>query len=304
MQYFLHGLADISAGQAVSADTLFEIGSVTKPLLALAALELVQNGVWQLDKPINQQTENTAFANHSYTLADLITHQSGLPRLPDNLTAEPTLANKFDVKNPYAEYNKSLLLSAAANQRLDTRTFRYSNYGYGLLGYLLAEAQNQSLDQIMRQQVFLPLGMNTAVLQRSGSVYSNLAKGYAIDGQQVSNWQFDALAGAGATLASITDMAMLLKKLLSSSDNNSVIRQWLQPINLDGAMQMTAGWMQQDGVLWHAGQTGGFCSVVAFNLSNQTGIVILTNLARPVTTEGFELLKQLQAMPVKEQYSE
>lgn len=56
---------------------------------------------------------------------------------------------------------------------------------------------------------------------------------------------------------------------------------------------MTPGWMlsQQDW-LWHAGQTAGFCSLVVFDPRQQKGVVILTNIAVPVTTQGFTLFEQ------------
>ena len=155
MEYHLHGLADIENNTAVTAKTLFEIGSVTKPLVALAALRQVQAGHWQLQQPVSTLTDTPELATHSYTLADLLTHRSGLPRLPGNFVTELTnegdpAASATRTANPYARYDSKALLAAAGSQEFSDRHYSYSNYGYGLLGYLLAQ-QQQKLDAVLQE---------------------------------------------------------------------------------------------------------------------------------------------------------
>ena len=298
MEYHLHGLADIENNTAVTAKTLFEIGSVTKPLVALAALRQVQAGHWQLQQPVSTLTDTPELATHSYTLADLLTHRSGLPRLPGNFVTELTnegdpAASATRTANPYARYDSKALLAAAGSQEFSDRHYSYSNYGYGLLGYLLAQ-QQQKLDAVLQEQVFRPLGMKTARLQRPHQHYSPLAEGYALGAGKVPHWQFGALAGAGAVLASVSDMASMLQTVLRQPQQDKAMQLWLTPLVVDSEPKMTPGWMLQDGIYWHAGQTAGFCSFVGFDLQSQSGIVILTNLALPVSTQGFMLLQQWQ----------
>lgn len=299
VQYQLHGLADIENNIALTADTLFEIGSVTKPLVALSALRQVQAGRWQLQQQVSTLTDTPALTKHGYTLADLLTHRSGLPRLPDNLLNHASnqtdaAASSQQMSNPYASYDAEALLSAAGAQEFSERHFNYSNYGYGLLGYLLCVQQQQNLDTLLQEQVFLPLGMTKARLQRPNQHYSPLAQGHALGAGKVPHWQFGVLAGAGAVLASVRDMATMLQTVMTQPQQDKALALWLTPIAQDTEPNMTPGWMLQNGIYWHAGQTAGFSSFVAFEPQSQSGIVILTNLALPVTTQGFMLLQQWQ----------
>ncbi len=285
VEYHLHGLADVATESRLTKDTLFEIGSISKPLTALAALGQVQAGRWQLMQSVSQQFNLPQLAEHRYTLAALLTHRSGLPRLPANMPLH-------DLTNPYAGYAEPQLLEALASTRFDPQVFSYSNYGYGLVGYLLSQTLQQSYADIMQQAVFLPLGMSAARIQQPGVSFARLASGYAITGDNMANWQFDSLAGAGAVIATVEDMAIMLRTVFAQAEHNELLRQWLTVLTEQEGTVMTPGWMQQQNVLWHAGQTGGFASLVAFDPQQKMGIVILTNVAIPVTSQGFLLLQQ------------
>lgn len=293
VQYQLHGLTDTqpqAASQAVDRQTLFEIGSVTKPLTALAVLSLVQQERWQLDLPLAQQFAHPELAKHQYSLTNLLTHRSGLPRLPANLPLD-------DLRNPYASYHDNQLRAALTTTDFTERHFGYSNYGYGLLGWLLATELKQSYAELMQQRVFQPLAMPTAKVQLSlpehtgtAPAWPKLARGYAINGEQVANWQFDSLAGAGAVIASIEDMAGMLKHIFATANTDPLLQLWLTPLPLSDQPAMTPGWMlTTKGWHWHAGQTAGFSSLVVFDPTQQKGLVILSNIALPITEQGMAL---------------
>jgi CubicO group peptidase (beta-lactamase class C family) len=290
VQYQLHGLADTGQQRVVSRETLFEIGSVSKPLTALAVLSVAAQQNWQLERPLAQQFAMPELATHQYTLTELLTHRSGLPRLPANLPLD-------DLRNPYARYHDNELRAALTTTDFTERQFGYSNYGYGLLGWLLATELKQSYAELMQQRVFQPLAMPTAKVQLSLPAHagtppalSKLARGYAINGEQVANWQFDSLAGAGAVVASIEDMAGMLQQIFANANTDPLLQLWLTPLQLNDQPAMTPGWMlTAKGWHWHAGQTAGFSSLVVFDPTQQKGLVILSNIALPVTEQGMAL---------------
>lgn len=303
VQYQLHGMADTqqqATSQAVDLQTLFEIGSITKPLTALAVLSAVQQERWQLDQPLAQQFSRPELASHQYNLTDLLTHRSGLPRLPANLPLD-------DLRNPYASYHDNQLLEALTMTDFTERQFAYSNFGYGLLGWLLATELKQPYAELMQQRVFQPLMMPTARVQMSttdnagvAKTLPKLANGYAINAEPVANWQFDSLAGAGAIVASIEDMAGMLKQVFSAANTDPLLQLWLTPLPLSDQPAMTPGWMlTTQGWYWHAGQTAGFSSLVVFEPTQQKGLVFLTNMALPVTEQGLALFADWLAIPAE-----
>ncbi|WNO61536.1 serine hydrolase domain-containing protein [Rheinheimera sp. MMS21-TC3] len=285
VKYHFHGLADLATATALNNDTKFEIGSISKPLTALATLAVAKENGWQLEQPLSSLFSLPQFSKHQYTLAELISHRSGLPRLPTNISVD-------DMTDPYANYNLTNLLEAAARTEFSDRTFHYSNYGYGILGSLLTHDLKQSYSDIMHQRVFKALDMTTAVVQTVGVNIDKLATGYAINGEPVPHWHFDSMAGAGSIVASIDDMVAMLQTVFKQKDQNSIIERWLTPLTLADKPAMTVGWMLNNDLLWHNGQTSGFASFIAFNPKQQVGIVVLSNIAIPVNELGLLLLKE------------
>ena len=133
------GMANLECAMPVTADTIFEIGSITKLFTAATLAALVEQGVVKLDDPISRYLPATVVSprknNREITLVDLATQTSGLPRLPANLMA------KADPLNPYVNYHAADLYRALATTQLQSQpgtTYLYSNFGFSLLGHLLA----------------------------------------------------------------------------------------------------------------------------------------------------------------------
>src|SRR6202050_5423027 len=117
--------------------TIFEIGSVTKVFTALLLADLADRGQLRLADPAARYLPGGG--SGQVTLADLATHTAGLPRLPPRL-GWFALASPRD---PYA-HSPAGWLVRAGRRSLCAATrpnpYTYSNYGYGLLGYLLGQA--------------------------------------------------------------------------------------------------------------------------------------------------------------------
>tara|TARA_R100000687_G_scaffold23295_2_gene19439 strand:+ start:18140 stop:19162 length:1023 start_codon:yes stop_codon:yes gene_type:complete len=296
-RFYLHGFADHQQNLAVSNKTLFEIGSVTKPLVGLLTALAVTKQQLSLSDTVASLLQAPEYQQHQYSLAHLLTHTSGLPRLPANLTLT-------DVTDPYANYTRADLMSALQQVQPGEQQFEYSNFGFGLLAELVSRQQDSTFAEIMQQQIFAPIGMSDSKVALTNSRYPNRAQGYQIYETPVANWHFQALAGAGAVLSTIDDMALLLQYYLQAtateSDGTSKKQQLrvamqlsIKPLTSDPDIGF--GWMlQRHGLVWHNGQTGGFNSFVGFAPAEQVGIVILSNSTNPVTPGGMALLQQLR----------
>lgn len=95
-------------GARPNAETMFEIGSITKVFTALLLAEMVERGEVAIDDPVAKylpDTVNVPSRNgRAITLADLTTHTSGLPRVPSNM-------DSTSLDNPYADYDAAKLYS-------------------------------------------------------------------------------------------------------------------------------------------------------------------------------------------------
>jgi CubicO group peptidase (beta-lactamase class C family) len=214
------------------------------------------------------------------TLEDLATHRSGLPRLPDNL-------NPADPTNPYADYTPQLLLEFLAGYKLTrepAKEFEYSNLGMGLLGYLLAEKQNKSYEQLLRERIAAPLKMTDTVIKLDAAQRARLAPPHDGDGRAGKNWDLPTLAGAGAIRSTAADLLRFAQANIKTPEGElgqAIELAWRvhqEPLK-GGPFAVGLGWhIARDGsTRWHNGQTGGYHSMLLVRREQQLAVVLLTN---------------------------
>ncbi len=163
--------------------TVFEIGSVTKTFTATLLAQMAGSGAVALDDPIGKFLPHgvtaPSYGGQQITLANLAEQNSGLPRLPGNLT----VSNPAD---PYASYTPALLYAYLSHAKLDRApgaTYEYSNLGVGLLGDLLAARAGTTYAQVLTQRVLTPLGLTDTAITPTATMNAHLAPGHTIDGE-------------------------------------------------------------------------------------------------------------------------
>ena len=137
-----YGFGDLDRQRKLNADELFQIGSITKSFLALALLQMRDEGKLDLHKPIVEYLPwfriQSSFA--PITTHHLLTHTSGLPGAPEVFPSDPT--------------QRHLAAYAPGEQ------FHYNNMAFSLLGYLAWALDGRELPEIFRERIFEPLGMS------------------------------------------------------------------------------------------------------------------------------------------------
>lgn len=171
------GHSDIAEQRPMARDAIFQIASMTKPIVTVAALQLVDEGVMRLDEPIARWMpefadmrvldEESGSLSHTHpagrpiTLDDLLTHRSGfgyafLAAGPIAAALEATLGNPLHSTLNPEEWSRALAqlpLLAEPGERFI--------YGHSteVLGCLLARIESQTLGEILQRRVLGPLGM-------------------------------------------------------------------------------------------------------------------------------------------------
>lgn len=305
----VEGFGALSKGRAgrPDADTVYEIGSLTKTFTALLLADAVARGTLKLDDPVATLLPGyriPALGERQVTLLDLATQTSGLPRLPGNMAP----ASK---ENPYADYSDARLkafLGSHALVRAPGARYDYSNLGFGLLGTALAAHAGKDYATLLGERITGPLGMRSTALALNDDLRARLAPGHDAAGKPVVNWDFDSLAGAGAIRSTAPDMLRYLRAMMNPASAGALpglrlVQQPQRPTGSSGGQIALAWQIRQMGeftVAWHNGMTGGYASFMAFTTDGTRGVVVLANGASSVNEVGFAaLLPQLVAAPAK-----
>lgn len=298
--FFQSGKYSADDPRPVTADTQFEIGSVTKVFTALLLAESERLGkVSRHDsaaKFLLPPDDPAQAALGKITLLSLTTHTAGLPRLPANLSLKPE-----SLSDPYATYDRAALvegLRADGPSAVVGSTVSYSNFGVSVLGEALAAAWGTSYADALREHVLTPLGLKATTLGIAGSTPpADLAPGH-VGEKRVPNWTFLACAPAGAIRSSARDMAVFLTASLGRHDAplHPAFAATFQPQHAvpEVGGQIGLGWFiigeKENPVYWHNGATAGSHAFVAFSPKTGAGVVLLANIQQGSEELGFSLL--------------
>jgi serine-type D-Ala-D-Ala carboxypeptidase/endopeptidase len=285
---FIQGFGHCSSTNrsAPDGETLFEIGSVTKVFTAVTLAKMAEDGVVELDEPISHFLPEGVVSprkeGREITLRQLATHSSGLPRLPVNFDAVSK-----DRQDPYANYQAADLYQSLAEVKLAARPGKrstYSNYGFGLLGHLLALKAGTPYETLVKQTVCVPLGLTNTTISLSAEQKGRLAPGHDPEGKPVSNWNLNVLSGAGALRSNADDLLRFVAANLKpgSLPLSSALLE-AQSTHFKGfgnavglAWQIEESVAGQD-ILWHNGGTGGYVSFIGLDKNAHVGVVVLSN---------------------------
>jgi len=275
----------------VARDSIFEIGSITKVFTALLLARMVQDGRASLNE--------RPFRERRITLVDLATHTAGLPRLPKGML----MSALREPRDPYAAITPEVLDAAVSSVRLRRQgRVRYSNFGAGLLGHVLAQRAGRSYADAVAAEICGPLGLHDTFVAVPETKRSRFVVGHDRRGRRVPHWTHGALAGAGALRSTPTDLLLFLAFQLNPPDSplGAAARLTHEPRAARGQVHVGLGWLRlplgDDGanVLWHNGGTGGFRSFVGFAPERGTAVAVLSNCTRSVDAIGMRALHVLR----------
>jgi len=294
--YYSCGVKSLDTNEPVDENTVFEIGSITKTFTGILLADEVLNGGLSLDDPLHKLLPEGITAptrnGQSINLVHLANHTSSLPRMPDSFV-------RINPDNPYAEYTVNEAYEFLGGYELPRdigSEFVYSNFGMGLLGTVLAARHDTTYEELMIGSIADPLGMENTRIVLTPDMDNRLAKGHHF-GIEVGNWDFQAIAGAGAIRSTAVDMLRYLAGNMGLAKSEILPAMDLSHENSGstiGNMTVGLGWLKKpcDGgeIVWHDGGTGGYMTFIGFTEENRKGVVVLTNSQSFPDDIGFHLL--------------
>ena len=277
------GVKDARTAEPVGPHTIFDAASLTKPLVAYAALQLVDAGVLQLDEPLSRWTAPIVPADPqaaSITLRHVLTHSCGLQNLPG--------------KEPLRMYFRP------------GSRFSYSSLGFTWLQKAIEAATGQPLETTMQRLVFEPLGMRSSSLEWQDRYLRDVALPH--EGQQRLDKHRPPAANASYSLQTTAGdygafIAAVLRgdRLAPATWNRWRSAEVMVPVDeivyvapevkpVDPRIGWTLGWGIEplSGTLFQWGKVPGARSLAMASPGQQSGMVLLTNC-----NTGLRLMKGL-----------
>ena len=216
------------------------------------------------------------------TYKQLSNHTSGLPRVPGGFLWNII----FNSDNPYQNFTDVKLREYLTEDvELDAEPgtdHSYSNLGARFLGYVLEQVTEKSYEELLNEQIFLPLKMNRTSLNRI-QLEDNLVAGVHHRGGEAANWDLASLVAADGIYSTAEDMAKFAEAQLDTSNQ---IYSYQQEITytINDTRDIAFGWFiigrdNGDCIYWHNGGTGGYRSSMTLNPDNGTAVIVLSNIS-------------------------
>jgi CubicO group peptidase (beta-lactamase class C family) len=294
------GVAD-SSGRAVTPQTPFYLGSVTKSFTALAVMQLVEQGKIDLDAPV--QTYLPWFeladkeASAKITVRNLLNHTTGISEKNGNRV--------WTSQQGLEEYVRGLNTIQLA-QPVGT-AYQYCNINYSIAGLIVEQVSGQSYADYVTQHIFELLDMRHSFTARAPAQADGLAVGhYYLFGQVFVNEGVAPPANlpAGHLIASVEDLTHYVIAQLNDGrygdrailSAQGIAELHMPAISTGGDQHYAMGWnvITVDGIrlVFHPGDAGRNHAIVILMPERGSGFVLLANAS------GFEQIDQVDQVAV------
>jgi len=294
-------------GSPVASDTLFQAGSISKPVAAMAALHLVQEGKLSLDAPANtalvswKVPESPAANGKPVTLRELLTHTGGFtvhgfPGYAAN-TPVPTLIQVLDGQKP----------ANTAPIRLESEPgskWNYSGGGYTVMQQMVEDATKEPFPKLLHDTVLAPIGMTHSTYRQPlpADLQPEAAVPYEGDGTAVPGGAHTypemAAAGLWTTPSDLARYCLEVERSLLGKANHvlsqDLTRQMLTPGKGEWGLGLQIGGSAGDPYFSHGGVNEGFESLFVAYEHHGDGAVVMTN-AQGGSMLAAELMQSIAA---------
>lgn len=280
-----YGMADLERGLPITAETVFESGSVAKQFTAAALVLLALDGKLALDDPVRKYIPELPESERPITLRHLLTHTSGL-REWSSLVAWQGWPRGTRV------HTQADLLDLVFRQKAlnypPGEYYSYTNTGYALAVTLVERVSGTSFQQFTQERIFRPLGMlHTQWRDDFTRLVANRAQAYA---PQDSGWRlampFENVVGPGGLLTTVGDWLTWNHALADRRLSPTLVDSLVRPMRLTSGREIryALGLFVSDyrGVreISHSGSTAGYRTYLArYPDHGNLSIAVLCNAA-------------------------
>lgn len=282
------GIANSSSGSKVDEHTLFQAGSISKPLAALSILKLVEDGKVDLDVDVNKYLktwkvpENKFTSDEKVTLRRILTHTAGI-----TVHGFPGYNIKKDFPSTLDILNGKGNTPVVTVDTIPGSIWRYSGGGYTILQLIVKDVSGIGLDEYMEKNIFPELGMfESSFKQPIDKPKSNIASGaYDSKGKLYKgvwhNYPEIAAAGLWTTPSDLINYCLHIQNIYSGNEDGvltkEIVTEMLTPNKNNWGLGPT---LTKEGDLLrfgHGGKNAGFTNNMIAFANKGDAIVVMTN---------------------------
>ncbi len=290
-----YGVVDKETQEPVTKQTLFQAGSISKPVAAYGALKMVEQNKINLDKDVNTYLQSWKIPDSEFTkekkvaLKHLVSHSGGLtvhgfwgysPDLP-----VPSL---IEVLNGTEPANSPPIFV----DKVPEESFRYSGGGYTIMQQMMIDIEKKSFPEIMDALVLAPLQMAHSTYDQplTGDLLKMAATGYLPNGDMTKGKRHTypemAAAGLWTTAEDLARFAINMQQSLKGENttvlSQNMVTKMLTPFVEDHiGLGIFLNKKKDETYFGHGGWDEGFSSELIAHKDKGYGVVVLTNSNHP-----------------------
>ena len=286
-----YGMANTDTKTEININTMFQAGSISKPVAALAALKLVEDGKLDLDTDVNtylkdwQIPANTFTTTEKVTLRRLLTHTAGMTvhGFP-GYQQKDTFPTVLQVLNGEGNTPKIFV------DTIPNSIWRYSGGGYTLMEKIVEDTSNKSLEAFMADNFLTPLGMSNSTYEQplSEKYHSNASAAYNGNGKIAegfwNNYPEQAAAGLWTTPTDLAKYAIEVQQIVAGKENGMLtkktIDQMLTKHKNNWGLGPSLQWEKDSLIFRHGGKNRGFTNQFISFANKGNAVIVMTNADR------------------------
>jgi CubicO group peptidase (beta-lactamase class C family) len=270
-----------------TVDTKYRIGSISKPITALAVMILEEKGLLKTEEKLSVYISGLPISWENITVHQLLTHTSGLGHLTDFKETKELLLMPSSMEDAFEVFKKLPLVSSSG------QNFHYSGIGYVVLTILIEKVSNTPYDIFVQEEIFKKLQMVNSGGDDPNKLIPYRADGYKVNTEGVvENADFNympAKRGAGNMISTVGDLLKLEKAfstniLLSEEALNKMLTPYITDIDIGNHVKYGYGLdiVKNDSInmIFHTGGAPGFEALFCIYPKKNIVVIACANIRK------------------------
>lgn len=294
-----YGVANTKTGTKVDENTLFQAGSISKPVAALAALKLYENGLIDLDVDVNKYLKGWQVPKSKYTeiekvsMKRLLSHTAGM-----TVHGFPGYQQKDDFPDIITVLDGEGNTPGIVVDTVPGSIWRYSGGGYTVMEKVVEDVSGMPLEEYMAEHILLPMKMKNSTYQQpiAKEWQSNISAAYDGDGKRIkglwNNYPEQAAAGLWTTPSDLALYCLEIQQIVQGEEgvlSGRTVDMMLTKHQNDWGLGPSLSGQDEALVFSHSGKNAGFTNSMKAYAYKGRALIVMTN-----ADNGGQLINEIE----------